>query len=340
MKVAFFSSKPYDRLSFEAANGAHHHELVFLEPRLTDQTINLAAGYAVICCFINDVLNAENLETLAVNGTRAIALRSAGFNNVDLQAAAKVGITVVRVPAYSPYAVAEHAVGLIMMLNRKLYKAYNRVREDNFSLDGLLGFDVHGTTVGVVGTGKIGECFAKIMTGFGCRLLGYDVRQNPDCLNLGMAYVDLPELMAQSDIISLHCPLLPQTYHMVNADTIAQMKRGVMVINTSRGGLVDTRAMIEGIKSKQIGFFGTDVYEEEADLFFEDLSGTVLQDDTFQLLQSFPNVVITAHQAFFTRNALEAIAQTTLSNLTDLERGRPCPNEISVAEKAVAKPSA
>jgi D-lactate dehydrogenase len=340
MKVAFFSSKPYDRVSFEAANDSHKHEFVFLEPRLTAQTINLAAGYAVICCFINDVLDAENLSTLAANGTRAIALRSAGFNNVDLQAAAELGITLVRVPAYSPYAVAEHAVGLIMMLNRKLYKAYNRVREDNFSLDGLLGFDVHGTTVGVVGTGKIGECFAQIMKGFGCRLLGYDVRQNPDCLEMGMTYVDLPELMAQADIVSLHCPLLPQTYHMINADTITQMKRGVMVINTSRGGLVDTRAMIEGIKSKQIGFFGTDVYEEEADLFFEDLSGTVLQDDTFQLLQSFPNVVITAHQAFFTRNALEAIAQTTLSNLTDLELGRPCPNEISAAEKVVAKPPA
>jgi D-lactate dehydrogenase len=340
MKVAFFSSKPYDRVSFEAANGTHNHEFVFLEPRLTSQTINLAAGYAVICCFINDVLNAENLSTLAANGTRAIALRSAGFNNVDLQAAAEFGITIVRVPAYSPYAVAEHAVGLIMMLNRKLYKAYNRVREDNFSLDGLLGFDVYGTTVGVVGTGKIGECFAKIMKGFGCRLLGYDVRQNPDCLELGMTYVDLPKLLAQSDIVSLHCPLLPQTYHLINAETIPQMKHGVMVINTSRGGLVDTRAMIEGIKSKQIGFFGTDVYEEEADLFFEDLSGTVLQDDTFQLLQSFPNVVVTAHQAFFTRNALEAIAQTTLSNLTDLELGRPCPNEISATEKVVAKPSA
>ncbi|MEO1523747.1 MAG: 2-hydroxyacid dehydrogenase, partial [Cyanobacteria bacterium J06633_2] len=258
-----------------------------------------------------------------------VAMRSAGYNNVDLAAAAKLNIQIARVPAYSPYAIAEHAVGLILMLNRKLYRAYNRVREDNFSLNGLLGFDLHGSTVGVVGTGKIGQCFAQIMHGFGCRLLGYDVYQNPACLNLGMQYVELSELMATADIISLHCPLLPETHHLINDHSIDQMKPGMMLINTSRGALIDTRAVINGIKSRKIGYLGIDVYEEEADLFFEDLSDEVIQDDTFQLLQSFPNVVITSHQAFFTRNALEAIAQTTLSNITDVQMGRPCPNIVT-----------
>lgn len=284
-------------------------------------------------------MNEATLRTLAGQGTKLVALRSAGFNNVDLPVAAELGVTVVRVPAYSPYAVAEHAVGLILMLNRKLYKAYNRVRTDNFAINGLLGFDIHGTTVGVVGTGKIGECFAQIMKGFGCTLLGYDVRQNPDCLAIGMRYVELSELLSASDIISLHCPLLPSTHHLINPDSIQQMKRGAMLINTSRGELVNTRAVIEGIKSGQIGYFGTDVYEEEDELFFEDLSDTVIQDDVFQLLQSFSNVVITAHQGFFTRNALEAIAQTTLSNISDIEQGRPCANAIKAEEKMIAKPS-
>jgi D-lactate dehydrogenase len=217
------------------------------------------------------------------------------------------------------------------MLNRKLYKAYNRVREDNFSLVGLLGFDLYGSTVGVIGTGKIGQSFIQIMKGFGCNILAHDVRQNPACIEMGAQYVELPELLSSSDIISLFCPLLPETYHLINADTIKQMKRGVMLVNTSRGELVDTKAVIQAIKSGQIGYFGTDVYEEEASLFYEDLSDTVIQDDTFQLLQSFPNVVITAHQAFFTRNALQAIAQTTLSNINDVEQGRPCPNEVKAS---------
>jgi D-lactate dehydrogenase len=257
-----------------------------------------------------------------------VALRCAGFNNVDLAVAKELGIIIARVPAYSPYAVAEHAVGLIMMLNRRLYRAYNRVREDNFSLNGLLGFDMHSKTVGVVGTGKIGQCFAQIINGFGCKVLAYDVRPNQDCLNIGVIYVELPELFAQSDIISLHCPLLPATHYMINAESIQQMKPGVMLINTSRGALMDTRAVIEGIKSRQIGYLGTDVYEEEEDLFFRDLSNTIIQDDTFQLLQSFPNVVITAHQAFFTREALSNIAETTLSNISDVAAGKPCSNEV------------
>ncbi|OLP16572.1 hydroxyacid dehydrogenase [Leptolyngbya sp. 'hensonii'] len=335
MKVAVFSTKSYDRQFLETANTEHHHELVFFEPRLTPATATLASGFPVVCVFINDQITAETLQTLAANGTQLLALRSAGFNHVDLQAATELGIRVVRVPAYSPYAVAEHAVGLILMLNRKLYRAYNRVRDDNFALDGLLGFDIHGCTVGVVGTGKIGQCFAQIMGGFGCRLVGYDVYPNPACLALGMEYRELPDLLANADIISLHCPLLPATYHLINSDTIAQMKPGVMLINTSRGGLVDTRAVIQGIKTGTIGYFGTDVYEEEADLFFEDLSDQVIQDETFQLLQSFSNVVITAHQAFFTRNAVAEIAKVTLNNITDFEQGRSCSNEVKAEEKVV-----
>ncbi len=329
MKVAVFSTKKYDCQSFKEANETYDHELSFLEARLTQQTAELAAGFPAVCLFINDLADRAVLEQLAQGGTRAIALRCAGYNNIDLDAATELGITVVRVPAYSPYAVAEHAVGLVLMLNRKLYRAYNRVREDNFALDGLLGFDIHGTTVGVVGTGKIGQCFAQIMGGFGCTLLGYDLYPNEECKAKGMRYVDLTELFAQADIISLHCPLLPATHHLVNERAIAQMKPGVMLINTSRGGLVDTRAVIEGIKSGQIGYFGTDVYEDEANLFFEDLSDQVIKDDTFQLLQSFSNVVITAHQAFFTRNALGAIAHTTLGNLNEVEQGRPLKNQVT-----------
>lgn len=336
MKTAFFSTKPYDRRSFTDTNEAYGHDLTFFEPRLTPDTVVLAAGFPAVCVFINDELGEQTLRALAKpspgaienTGTRLIALRCAGYNNVDLDVAKELGIQVVRVPAYSPYAVAEHAVGLIMALNRKLYRAYNRVRDDNFALDGLLGFDLHGKTVGVVGTGKIGECFAKIMHGFGCKLVAYDVRENPVCLALGANYVELPNLLSQSDIVSLHCPLLPSTEHMINADSLQHLKPGAMLINTSRGGLIDTRAVIEAIKSGRVGYFGIDVYEREGALFFEDLSDTVIQDDTFQLLQSFPNVVITAHQAFFTKEAMLNIAETTLSNISAIEAGDPCPNEV------------
>ena len=330
MKVAFFSTKSYDRQSFEAVNANYDRELTFFDVQLNSNTAVLAAGFPAVCMFVNDIADAATLDVLASCGTRLLALRSAGFNMVDLQRAAELGIEVVRVPAYSPYAVAEHAVALVLMLNRKLYKAYNRVREDNFSLEGLLGFDLHGCTVGVVGTGKIGMVFAQIMHGFGCSLLGYDAYPNAQFEAIRNArYVSLPELLANSDIISLHCPLFPETRHLINADTIAQMKSGVMLINTSRGGLIDTTAAIAGIKSGKIGYLGIDVYEQEDELFFQDLSDTIIQDDTFQLLQSFPNVVITAHQGFFTRNALAAIADTTLSNITDFERGQPLKNEIA-----------
>jgi D-lactate dehydrogenase len=341
MKVAVFSTKGYDRQFFEAVNAQHNHELVFFEPRLDQKTAPLAADFPAVCIFVNDVANAETLNILAEQGTKLLVLRSAGFNHVDLKAAADLGITVLRVPAYSPYAVAEHAVALILMLNRKLYRAYNRVRDDNFALDGLLGFDIHGCTIGVIGTGKIGMIFAQIMHGFGCELLGYDAYPNPNFGAIGSSrYVELPELFEKSDIISLHCPLLPETHHLINAKAIEKMKPGVMLINTSRGALIDTRAVIEGIKTGTIGYLGIDVYEQEDDLFFEDLSDTIIQDDIFQLLQSFPNVVITAHQAFFTRNALNSIAQTTLTNITDFEQGHPSQNEVKYEEKVVSKSSA
>jgi D-lactate dehydrogenase len=329
MKVAFFSTKSYDRQSFEAVNVNYHHELIFFDTQLNSETAILAADFPAVCMFVNDIADAAVLEVLASRGTRLLALRASGFNNVDLPRAAELGIKVVRVPAYSPYAVAEHAVALVLALNRKIYKAYNRVRDDNFSLEGLLGFDLHGCTVGVVGTGKIGMVFAQIMQGFGCSLLGYDAYPNQQFETIGNArYVPLPELLASSDIISLHCPLLPETHHLINAEAIAQMKPGVMLINTSRGSLIDTLAVIEGIKSGKIAYLGIDVYEQEDELFFQDLSDTIIQDDTFQLLQSFPNVMITAHQGFFTRNALENIATTTLSNITDFEQGQLLQNEV------------
>lgn len=333
MKIAFFSTKPYDQRSFQAANEQHHHDLVFFEPRLDPSTVALAEGFPVVCVFINDELTEDTLRAITRTGTQAIALRCAGFNNVDLHVAAELGLPVVRVPAYSPYAVAEHAVGLILSLNRKLYRAYNRVRDDNFELNGLLGFDIYGKTVGVVGTGKIGLCFAQIMQGFGAKLLAYDVNENPECLQLGATYVPLDELMAQSDIISLHCPLLPATYHLIDAASLQHAKSGAMLINTSRGGLVDTRAVIDALKSGQLGYFGADVYEEEEKLFFQDHSDRVIQDETFQLLQSFPNVVMTAHQAFFTREALANIAATTLTNIDDIAAGRECANQIQPQQR-------
>ncbi|MCM1982572.1 2-hydroxyacid dehydrogenase [Lyngbya confervoides] len=328
MRVAFFSAKSYDQASFDQANQEFGHDLTYFDTRLTADTVTLAQDFPAICAFINDDLGARILHSLADTGTQLLALRSAGFNHVDLNTAKDLGIAVVRVPAYSPYAVAEHAVGLILMLNRKLYRSYNRVRDDNFALQGLLGFDLHRKTVGVIGTGQIGQCFAQIMQGFGCRVIAYDVHPNPSCVKQGIDYLDLLDVMGQSDILSLHCPLVPTTYHLINEDTLQALKPGAMLINTSRGALVDTKAVITGIKSGQIGYFGTDVYEEEENLFFEDLSDHIIQDDTFQLLQSFPNVVITAHQAFFTQEALATIAQTTLANIRKIEQGYPCENQL------------
>jgi D-lactate dehydrogenase len=328
MKVVVFSTQSYDRQFLEAANHTHRHELIFLEPRLVAETAALAMDAPAVCVFINDQLDSAVLRAIAAQGVRLIAIRAAGFNNVDLKTAEELGMTVVRVPAYSPYAVAEHAIALILTLNRKIYRAYNRVRDDNFSLEGLIGFDLHGSTVGIVGTGKIGQCFAQIMQGFGCKLLAYDPYPNAECLKIGAQYVELSTLLSASDIVSLHCPLTPENHHLINAKSLGHLKPGAMLINTSRGGLMDTNAVIKSIKTGQIGYLGIDVYEQEEALFFQDLSDTIIQDDTFQLLQSFPNVVITAHQAFFTSNALQSIAETTLANITNFTQGRPCPNQI------------
>ncbi len=324
MRVAVFSTRPYDRQFLERANVAGRHQLVFHEARLDGHSAAVADGALAVCAFVNDRLDAAVLERLHAGGVRLLALRSAGFNHVDLAAAATLGIAVGRVPEYSPHAVAEHTVALLLALNRRLHRAYNRVREGNFALEGLLGFDLHGRSVGVVGTGKIGECFARIMAGFGCRLLGFDPQPNPACLALGMRYVELPELLAASDVISLHCPLTPQTRHLIDADALARMKPGAMLLNTSRGAVVDTRALITALKAGTLGSLGLDVYEEEADLFFRDLSDEVLHDDVFARLLTFPNVLITGHQAFFTEEALTAIAQTTMANLDTFEdHGRP-----------------
>lgn len=330
MKTAVFSTKPYDRRFLEAANTEHGHELVFFEPRLTLEIPPLAAKHEAVCAFVNDRLDRPVLQRLAEGSTRLIALRSAGFNHVDLLAARDLDLTVARVPAYSPYAVAEHAAGLILALNRKLHRAYNRVREANFALDGLLGFDLHGRTVGIVGTGKIGTVFARIMRGFGCRLLAFDPEPNPECQDLGVEYVELVDLFAGSDIIAVHCPLNPHTHHLIDAEAVERMRGGVMLINTSRGGLIDTQAVIEGLKSGKIGYLGLDVYEEEADLFFEDLSGEVIRDDVFARLLTFPNVLITGHQGFFTAEALERIATTTLDNITAFQTGVGQMHEVGV----------
>lgn len=328
MKVAIFSSKFYDRQFLDAANAKYGHELVYFEPQLNRDTAILASGFPAVCVFVNDQPDAKTLEILASNGTRLLALRSAGFNHVDLKAAATWGITVVRVPAYSPHAVAEYTVGLMLSLNRKIYRAYNRVREGDFALNGLMGFDFHGRNIGVIGTGKIGQIVLQIMKGFGCQLLAYDLYPNEDCKAMGVKYVELPELFAASDAITLHCPLTPQTYHLINREAIAQMKPGVMLINTSRGALVDTEAVIQGLKTRQIGALGLDVYEQEENLFFEDLSNDIIEDDVFQRLLTFPNVIVTGHQAFFTQEAVSNIADTTLSNITDFEQGNPCSNEV------------
>lgn len=321
MKIAVFSTKPYDRDYLLAANVAaqNPHEFIFHEVQLNAQTSRLAEGCAGVCCFVNDHLDAEVLAQLAKLGIYHIALRCAGFNQVDLIAAKNLGIHIARVPEYSPHAVAEHALGLVLMLNRNLHRAYHRVRENDYALNGLLGFDLFDKTVGVIGTGKIGQVFAHIMQGIGCKVIAFDPQPNPTLIAAGVPFVSLDELWQQADIISLHCPLNATTNHLVNSESIHKMKTGVMLINTGRGGLIDTRAVIDGLKSKKIGYLGLDVYEEEGNLFFEDQSNQLLQDDVFARLLTFPNVVITGHQAFFTREALTAIAAITVANCSHLE---------------------
>lgn len=330
MKVAVFSTKPYDRDFLEAANTELQHNLTFYEPRLTRETASLANSFPCVCAFVNDALDAGVLLTLSRQGTELIALRSAGFNHVDLEAARDLDLTVVRVPAYSPEAVAEHTLGLIMALNRKLHRAYNRVREGNFSLEGLLGFDLHEQTVGIIGTGKIGQQVARILHGFGCRILAYDPSPNEEVRQYNVEYVSLDALFAESAIVTLHCPLVTGTRHIINAESISKMRQGVMIINTSRGALIDTKAVIDGLKSGKIASLGLDVYEEEAGLFFEDMSEQVILDDLFARLLTFPNVIITGHQGFFTRSALRNIARTTLVNIEEFEEAGSCRNEISI----------
>ena len=322
MKIAVYSSKPYEKSFLDAANAGPRHELVYLDATCSATTADLARGCPAVSIFVGDDASAPVLKALHAGGTRLLALRSAGFNHMDVAEADRLGLTVLRVPAYSPHAVAEHAVGLMLTLNRKFHRAFNRVREQNFALDGLMGFDMHGRTAGVVGTGKIGEVVCKILTGFGCHVLASDPVKNPACEAMGVRYVSLPDLYAQSDIITLHCPLNPATKHLVNATALAAMKPGVMLINTSRGGVIDTRALIAALKKGHVGSVGLDVYEEEGDLFFKDLSERVIYDDVFVRLMSFPSVLITAHQGFFTHEACTAIAQTTINNVTDFECGR------------------
>jgi D-lactate dehydrogenase len=331
MRVAVFSSKPYDETHLGAAADRAGHELDFLEARLSSDQVRLAAGYPAVCVFVHDDLGADVLRALASGGTRLVALRAAGFNNVDLAVAAEVGIRVARVPAYSPYAVAEHSVALILSLVRRTHRAYNRVRDGNFALEGLLGYDLHGKTVGIVGTGRIGTVFAHIMAGFGCRLLAFDPYPNDEVRGLDARYVDLPELFAGSDVIALHAPLTAETYHIVARETLELVRPGVLIVNTSRGGLIDTEAAIEALKDGRIGALGLDVYEEEDKLgFFQDHSGDIIPDDTFARLLVFPNVLITAHQGFFTQEALEGIAVTTMANLTAFERDGAPIHEVTV----------
>ncbi|MEN9457497.1 MAG: hypothetical protein RL135_58 [Bacteroidota bacterium] len=313
MKLVFFSAQPYDKSFFTQFN-QNKHELVFIDFPLSEQTAELAAGADAVCVFVNDKVTAGVIQKLAAGKTKIIALRCAGFNNVDIEAAKAAGIRVCRVPAYSPEAVAEHAVAMLLTLNRKTHKAYNRVREQNFSLQGLLGFNLHGKTIGVIGTGNIGKAFCKIMLGFGCKVVAFDLIANKEMELDGVVYQPLMDVL-KADIISLHCPLNEQTKHLINKDTIALMKPGVVLINTSRGGLINTHDTIKALKSGQISALGIDVYEQEEKLFFRNLSEDIIQDDEIQRLMSFPNVLITAHQAFFTQEAMEQIATTTLNNI-------------------------
>jgi D-lactate dehydrogenase len=340
MRVAVFSTKPYDRQFLEAANGPFGHALAFFEPRLDMDTAVLAKGFPAVCVFVNDQLDAGVLNLLAASGTRLVALRCAGFNNVDLAAARRLGIDVVRVPAYSPHAVAEFTIGLLLALDRSIHRAWARVRENNFALDGLLGRNIHGRVAGVVGTGRIGALVARsLRLGFGCHVLASDPLPDAQLVAAGVQYVELPDLLARADIVTLHCPLTPATRHLINADAIARARPRLLIVNTSRGALIDTPALIDGLKSRKIGGVALDVYEQEADLFFEDLSNEIVDDDVFQRLLTFPNVIVTGHQAFFTEEALTAIADTTLASIADAEAGRPLSSSVESAAPTMSSGS-
>jgi D-lactate dehydrogenase len=321
MKIVFFSAKPYDRLFFEQANAAYGFHLTFLETHLGPHIVQAVEdGTEAVCVFVNDRLTRPVIQVLAAKGVKLIALRCAGFNNVDLEAAREHGLRVCRVPAYSPEAVAEHAVALLLTLNRKTHKAYNRVREQNFSLNGLLGFNLHGRTVGVIGTGKIGKAFCRIMLGFGCRVMAYDLLEDAELQAAGVQYLPFREVLAAADVLSLHCPLTPENHHLLSRDNLLLTKKGVTILNTSRGALIHTADAIEFLKSGHIAYLGIDVYEQEEQLFFKDLSASIIADDTIQRLMSFPNVLVTGHQAFFTAEALGQIAATTLQSVQLFDR--------------------
>jgi D-lactate dehydrogenase len=328
MIVTVYSTKSYDRTFMAPAAGAAH-TLNFVEAKLTHETAVLAKGSKAVCVFVNDQVDDAVLQVFKELGVEIVALRSAGFNNVDLAAAKRLGIAIARVPAYSPEAVSEHAVALILALDRNIHRAYARVREGNFALEGLLGFNLHGRTVGIIGTGRVGAGVARIMLGFGCKVIAYDVVPNTACGALGVTYTTLDALLGEADIVSLHCPLTDATKHLIDAAAIGRMKHGAMLINTSRGGMIDTAAVIQGLKSGAIGHLGLDVYEEEDDLFFEDMSSEVIQDDAFERLLMFSNVLVTGHQGFFTHEALSAIATTTMANLSSFEATGQATNQLA-----------
>ncbi len=335
MKIIVFSSKPYDIESLEAANAAlpqsERHRLSFLETQLNSQTAALANSFDAVCAFVNDELDQPCLDGLSQAGIQLIAPRCAGFNNVDMAHAQQIGMPVARVPAYSPHAVAEHAVALMLTLNRHIHRAFNRVREGNFSLQGLQGFDMHGKTVGILGTGRIGTEVARIMRGFGCRVIATDTAPNNACRELGVEYMPFENLLAQADIITIHCPLTPDTFHIIDDKAVANMRDGVMLINTGRGAIIETTAVIKALKSGKLGYLGLDVYEQEEELFFQDLSNSIIQDDLFERLLTFPNVLVTGHQGFFTQQALQNIAMTTLENCRQFECGEALTNAIHIS---------
>ena len=330
MKIAVFGTQFYEREYFNKYNSEIKHELIFFEENLNSKTSNLANGFDMVCVFVNDLLDKKCIEKLATFNVKAIVLRCAGFDNVDLNTATKNNIKVLRVPAYSPQAVAEHAVALILTLNRKTHKAYNQVRENNYSLQNLMGFNLFGKTIGIIGTGKIGRAFCNIMIGFGCKILAYDIKENEDLKLKGVVYKSFDNLLSQSDIISIHCPLNEKTKHLFNKASLSKLKKGMMLINTSRGAIINTKDVITALKNEQVGYLGIDVYENESNLFFRDLSQTVIQDDTFERLNAFNNVLITPHQAFYTTEALIEITKTSFKNINDFENHLPLENEILI----------
>jgi D-lactate dehydrogenase len=333
LRVAVFSTKAYDRRFLDAANHGFGHRIDYFEARLDASTVALAEGYSAVCVFVNDRVDATVLEALARGGTRFVALRCAGYNNVDLEAAERLGVAVVRVPAYSPEAVAEFTIGLILALDRNIPRAWNRVRENNFALDGLIGRNLSGRKAGVIGTGRIGALVARTLRlGFGCEVLASDMVEDPELVAIGVRYAAVDTLLREADLITLHCPLTPATRHLIDRDRLAAARPGVTIVNTSRGALIDTAALIEGLKSRKVGGVALDVYEQEADLFFEDLSNEIIQDDVFQRLLTFPNVLITGHQAFLTEEALSAIAEATLASLADAEAGRPLARQVTARQ--------